>query len=235
MPRVVEREQREPHKRRWDANTRRPKGRGRPFGGRGGRRWSRKRAGRLRYDPQCGGDPSGVIREPGVPFACRGIEDSSHRACAGVGSGLVPQRLRRPSVGGPPRGDEEAEKPNADNNLDALHRRWRGARATYIASTCSVSPIIPGSYPRREPSIRDVLRFRATKRRVGCPVVVRMLERPKPLRPTEVPDERLPRIRENYFELPPVLYEYYRKVDPVLGNYHRQNHLNRFTAPSNQH
>ena len=34
MPPVVEREQREPCKRRRDANTRRPKGRGRPFGGR---------------------------------------------------------------------------------------------------------------------------------------------------------------------------------------------------------
>ena len=33
--RVVEREQREPRKRRRDANTRRPKGRGRPFRGRG--------------------------------------------------------------------------------------------------------------------------------------------------------------------------------------------------------
>ena len=35
VPRVVEREQREPRKRRRDANTRLPKGRGRPFGGRG--------------------------------------------------------------------------------------------------------------------------------------------------------------------------------------------------------
>ena len=99
----------------------------------GERRSSRKRAGRLRYDPQCGGDPSGMIREPAVPFAWRGIEDRSRRACAGVGSGLVPQCLRRPSVGGPPRGDEESGKPNANNNLDALDRGWRGARATYIA------------------------------------------------------------------------------------------------------
>ena len=38
----------------------------------GERRSSRKRAGRLRYDPQCGGDPSGVIREPAVPFSCEG-------------------------------------------------------------------------------------------------------------------------------------------------------------------
>ena len=27
------------------------------------------------------------------------------------------------------------EKPNADNILDALHRRWRGALVTYIANT----------------------------------------------------------------------------------------------------
>ena len=100
----------------------------------GERRSSRKRAGRLRYDPQCDGDPSGVIREPAVPFTWRGIEYRSRRACAGVGSGLVPQCLRRPSVGGPPRGDEESGKHNADNNLDALHWRWRGARATYIAN-----------------------------------------------------------------------------------------------------
>ena len=101
----------------------------------GERRSSRKQAGRLRYDPQCGGDPSGVIREPAVPFTWRGIEYRSGRACAGVGSGLVPQRLRRPSVGGPLRGDEDSGKPSADNNLDALHRGWRGARATYIANS----------------------------------------------------------------------------------------------------
>ena len=39
----------------------------------GERRSSRKRTGRLRYDPQCGG-PSGVIREPAVPFAWSGTE-----------------------------------------------------------------------------------------------------------------------------------------------------------------
>ena len=100
----------------------------------GERRSSRKRAGRLRYDPQCGGGPSGVIREPTVPFTWRGSEYRSRRVCAGVGSGLEPQCLRRPSVGGSPRGDEESGKPNADNNFDALHRGWRGARVTYIAS-----------------------------------------------------------------------------------------------------
>ena len=100
----------------------------------GERRSSRKRAGRLRYDPQWGGDPSGVIREPAVPFTWKGIEYRSRRACAGVGSGLVPQCLRRPSVGGPLRGDEESGKHNANNNLDALHRGWRGARSTYIAN-----------------------------------------------------------------------------------------------------
>ena len=38
----------------------------------GERRSSGKQAGRLRYDPQCGGDPSGAIREPAVPFSCEG-------------------------------------------------------------------------------------------------------------------------------------------------------------------
>ena len=102
----------------------------------GERRSSRKRAGQLRYDLQCGGDPSGVIREPAEPLTWRGIEYRSRRVSAGVGSGLVRQCLRRPSVGGPLRGDEESGEPNADNKLDALHRGWRGARATYIANRC---------------------------------------------------------------------------------------------------
>ena len=128
--------EREPHKRRRDTDTRWPKGRGRPFRDRE-RRLSRKRAGRLRYDPQCDGGPSGVIRAPVVPFVWRGIEDRSRRACVGVGSGLVQQCLRRPSVGEPLRGDEESGEPNADNGLNALGRGWRRGRATYIANRCS--------------------------------------------------------------------------------------------------
>ena len=62
----------------------------------GERRSSRKRAGWLRYDPPCGDDPSGVIREPAVPFTWRGIEDSSRRACAGVGSGTGSAMLTAP-------------------------------------------------------------------------------------------------------------------------------------------
>ena len=75
-----------------------------------------------------------MIREPAVPFTWRETEYRSRSACAGVGSGLVPQCLWRPSVGGLPRVDEESGKSNADNNLDAPRRGWRGARATYIAS-----------------------------------------------------------------------------------------------------
>ena len=40
----------------------------------GERRSSGKRAGPLRYDPQCGGEPSGVTRGPVVPFTWIGIE-----------------------------------------------------------------------------------------------------------------------------------------------------------------
>ena len=87
----------------------------------GERRSSRKRAGRLRYHPQRCGDSNGVIRETAVPFSWRGTEYRSRRVRTGVGSGLVPQCIRRPSVGGPLRGDEESGKPNADNNLNAPH------------------------------------------------------------------------------------------------------------------
>ena len=51
-----------------------------------------------------------MTREPAVPFTWRGVEDRSCRACAGAGSGLAPQYLRRPSVSGPRRGDEESGK-----------------------------------------------------------------------------------------------------------------------------
>ena len=135
------REQREPRKRRRDANTRWPKGRGRPFRGRGTTveqeaRWPAKVRSSEGYGPQRGGNPSGVIREPAVLFTWRGTEYRSRRACAGVGSGLVPQCFRRPSVGGHLRDDEESGKLNADNNFDALHRGWRGTRATCIANSC---------------------------------------------------------------------------------------------------
>ena len=85
------------------------KGAGRPFGGRG-TTVKQERAGGLSYDTPCAGDLTGVIRELAVPFTWTGIEDRSSRASAGVGSGLVPQCLRRPSVTGPPRGDEESGK-----------------------------------------------------------------------------------------------------------------------------
>ena len=100
----------------------------------GERRSSRKQAGRLRYDPQCSGDPSGVIREPAVPFAWRGSRTGAAEHALALEADWC---LRRPSVGGPPRGDEATGKPNADNNLDALHRGWRGTRATFIAKRCS--------------------------------------------------------------------------------------------------
>ena len=99
MRRTVEREQREPHKRRRGRQHSPAEGAQSPVSWQGERRSSRKRAGRLRYDPQCGGDPSGVMREPAVPFTWTGIEDRSSRACAGVGSGLVPQCLQHPPVG----------------------------------------------------------------------------------------------------------------------------------------
>ena len=43
--------------------------------------------------------------------------------------------LTAPVSPGPLRGDEESGKPNSNNNLDALHRGWRGALVTYIANT----------------------------------------------------------------------------------------------------
>ena len=98
------------------------------------RRSSRKRIGRLRYDPQSGGDPSDVSREPAVPSTWRGVEDRSRRACAGVGSGLVPLCLPRPSLSGPQRGEEESGKFNANKDLDAPDRGWRRVLVTYIAS-----------------------------------------------------------------------------------------------------
>ena len=42
--------------------------------------------------------------------------------------------LTAPVSRGPLRGDEESEKPNANNNLDAQHRGWCGALVAYIAS-----------------------------------------------------------------------------------------------------
>ena len=92
VPRVVERERRELRKRHHEANTRCPKGMVVRWVA-GERRSSMKRTGRLRYDPRRGGDPSGVSREPAVPFTWRGFEYRSRRVCVGVGSGLVPQCL----------------------------------------------------------------------------------------------------------------------------------------------
>ena len=58
--------------------------------------------------------------------------------------------LTAPVSPGPLRGDEESKKANANNNLDALHRGWRGALATYIAN--SVEGIVIGCAPRTDQS-----------------------------------------------------------------------------------
>ena len=113
------------------------------------RRSSRKRIRRLRYDPQSGGDPSDVSREPAVPSTWRGVEDRSRRACAGVGSGLVPLCLPRPSLSGPQRGEEESGKFNANNDLDAPDRGWRRVLVTYIANRCCRRCINPRTCPTR--------------------------------------------------------------------------------------
>ena len=89
----------------------------------------------LRYDPPCGCDSSDVTCSPVAPPAWTGTEDRSHRACAGVGSRLVPQCSRRPPAGTRPRGNEESGKPNANNCLDALCRGWRRSLDSYIART----------------------------------------------------------------------------------------------------
>ena len=152
MPRVVERESSESRANAAATPTRAGRRGAVVCSVAGERRSSRKRAGQLRYDLQCGGDPSGVIREPAEPLTWRGIEYRSRRVSAGVGSGLVRQCLRRPSVGGPLRGDEESGEPNADNKLDALHRGWRGG-SRYVHREQKPSTFL-FHFPREAASVR---------------------------------------------------------------------------------
>lgn len=134
VQRVVDREPSEPRKRRRGVSTLRPKGRRcGPFGGKA-RRSSKNRAPRLRYDPRYSEGPSVVNLEPAAPPTWRCIDDRNRRPCASAASGLPQQCLRRRSVGGTIRGGEEFRKPNANNNLDALHWGWPGALVTYITN-----------------------------------------------------------------------------------------------------
>lgn len=80
---------------------------------------------RVRYDPQCGPGPTTVSRDLTELYARRGIVDMRRRACAGVGTTLVSECLRRPLAGVPLRGDEKSRNGNGNNNFNVLDRRWR--------------------------------------------------------------------------------------------------------------